>query len=294
MRRAVIPALIVALLLLGPVPRAQAPRPLPDPDVLRREVRARLQIDDARQRDYIYTETERRLSVDGTGRAREEHVTVTESYPGLPGKPRWERRLQEDGRPVPAAELAKHDRERQQEAEAYLRKHARMTSAELDDERRDREKHRQEQSAMLDDAFRVFAFTMTGRERLGGVETIALTIEPRRDVKTTTRQGGWAKHFRGKAWVSESDYELARLDLEAIDTVSMGLGMLARLHEGSTLSFERRRMDDGVWLPARATIAASARVLLLKRLRLNTITEFSQYRKFAVETSSTYDVPATH
>ncbi len=261
--------------------------------MLRREVRARLQIDDARQRDYIYTETERRLIVDGHGRTREEHVTVTESYPGLPGKPRWERRLSEDGHMVPAAELAKHDRERQEEAEAYLKKRARMTKAELDDERRDHEKHKQEQSAIIDDAFRVFVFTMTGRERVGGVETIALTIEPRRDVKTETRQGGWAKHFRGKAWISESDYELARLDMEAIDTLSLGLGVLARLHEGSTVSFERRRMDDGVWLPARAAVVASARVLLLKHLRRNTVTEYSGYRRFGVATSATYDVPAT-
>jgi hypothetical protein len=115
---------------------------------------------------------------------------------------------------------------------------------------------------------------------------------PQRHVKTRTRQGGWAKHFKGRAWISESDYELVKFEVEAIDTLSLGLGMLARIHEGSKLAFERRRMADGVWLPARASIAASARFLLFKRYRQNTITEYSNYRRFTVDTSTTYGLPA--
>ena len=43
----------------------------------------------------------------------------------------------------------------------------------------------------------------------------------------------------------------------AID-VPDSLGILARIHEGSRFTFERRRMADGVWLPAHASIDASA------------------------------------
>ncbi len=273
------------------VPVAQE-RPLPDAEAFQREVRARIQIDDFRQQDYIYTETRRSLRLDGKGHVTDERVRVIESYPGLPGEDRWERVIAERGKPTPASELAKKDRERQREAEAYVRRRARLTPAELAKEQRDREKRQREQSEMLDDAFRVFTFAMTGRERIAGHETIAVTMTPKREVKTRTRQGGWAKHFRGRAWIGESDYELVKLEVEAIDTLSIGLGMLARIHEGSRLTFERRRMDDGVWLPARASIAASARFLLLKRYRLNTITDYSNYRRFSVDTSATYG-PAT-
>jgi hypothetical protein len=290
MRVPVAVAVVVACFVAGG--RAQSSRPLPDKETFQREVRARLQVDDLRQRDYIYTATHRSLSVDGKGVVKDERIKVVESYPGLPGEDRWERLLVEGGRPVPSADLAKQDRDRQREAEAYVRKRARMTRAEQDGERRAREKEKREQADILDDAFRVFAFTMTGREYIDGHETVAVSMAPQRHVKTRTRQGGWAKHFKGRAWISESEHELVKLEVEAIDTLSVGLGMFARIHEGSKVAFERRRMDDGAWLPARASIAASARLLLLKRLRLNTITDYSNYRRFTVDTSTTYGLPA--
>lgn len=263
-------------------------RPLPDEVAFKREVRARLQINDFRQRDYAYTATQRSLNVDGKGHVKSERVKVFESYPGLPGEDRWERVLSENGRPVPPSELAKKDRERQREAEAWVRQRNRLTTADLAEEQRDREKQKREQAEILDDAFRVFTFAMTGREMVDGHETIAVTMTPQRHVKTRTREGGWARHFKGRAWISESEYELVKMEVEAIDTLSVGLGMLARIHEGSRLAFERRRMADGAWLPARTSIAASARFLLLKRYRLNTITDYSNYRRFGVDTTATY------
>ncbi len=281
----------VALACVVSAGRAQSPRPLPDQATFQREVRARLQIDDFRQRDYVYTATQRSLSVDGKGKVGEERSKVVESYPGLPGEGRWERLLVENGKRVSEADLAKQDRDRQREVEAYQRTRARLTTAERAAERREREEEKREQAEMLDDAFRVFAFTMTGRETLDGHDTISVTMTPQPHVKTRTRQGGWAKHFKGRAWISESDYELVKLEVEAIDTLSLGLGLLARVHEGSKLAFERRRMADGVWLPARASIAASARFLLLRRYRMNAVTEYSNYRRFGVDTSATYGLP---
>lgn len=288
-RRWVIPVLAAAL--WTGLPRAQAARPLPDAATFLREARAHLQIDDLRQTGYLYTATERQFGPDGRGGSREEKSKVYESYPGLPGERRWERVLAENGTPVPEAELARRDRERQKAVEAWQRKRARMSPADLEAERRDREKVRQDEADALDDAFRVFTFTLLGREQISGQDVITVGIEPKRDVKTKTRPGSWARHVRGKAWVSEADFELARVEFQAIDTLSLGFGVFARLHEGSHLSFERRRMADGVWLPSRAAIDASARVLLLRRYRMNAVTEYSNYRRFGVETSTSYGLP---
>lgn len=276
---------------LSAVGLAQASRPLPDPAAFQREVRARLQIDDFRQRDYIYTATQRTTNLDGAGRVTSERLKVVESYPGLPGEPRWDRVLVEDGKPLSDAELAEQDRERKKEADAYLRKQARLTRAQAEAERLAREDERREQAAMLDDAFRVFAFKIVGREFVGDHETVVVTMTPQRDVKTRTRQGGWAKHFKGRAWIHETDYELVKVEMEAIDTLSVGFGMLARIHEGSKVLFERRRMEDGAWLPARSSLSASARFFLLRRYRMNVVTEYSKYRRARVDTSTSYAVP---
>ncbi len=282
-------ALVAVCCTIGGV--AQTARPLPDSETFLREARAHIQIDDFRQRNYAYTATERQYHVDSQGRRHVEKLKVFESYPALPGEKRWERVLVDDNRTVSPAELARKDRERQEEVEAYLRKRARLSPAELEAERRKAEEERREQAEMLEDAFRVYAFAVQGRESIDGRDAIRVSLEPRRDVKTRTRQGGWARHFRGMAWISEVDYELARLDLQCIDTLSIGLGLLARIHEGSRITFERRPSIDGVWLPHRSSMVASARFLLIRRYQVDTTTEYSDYRRFEVDTSEAYGQP---
>jgi len=92
-------------------------------------------------------------------------------------------------------------------------------------------------------------------------------------------------------WASESDYELVRVEVEAIRTLSIGLGLLARVHEGSRLSFERRKVNGDVWLPARASYTVSGRLAMVRRVRSGAISEFSNYRRFAVETEAAYSQP---
>jgi hypothetical protein len=94
-----------------------------------------------------------------------------------------------------------------------------------------------------------------------------------------------------KAWVSEAEYEVVRLEAEAIETASFGLGLLARVHKGSKAAFERRKVNGEEWLPASANYTASARVMLLKRLRIGGTSEFSDYRKFAVTTDTKVGTP---
>jgi hypothetical protein len=50
-------------------------------------------------------------------------------------------------------------------------------------------------------------------------------------------------------------------------------------------------VNDEAWLPAEVTWTATARVLLFKQLRVRGISEFSDYRKFTVDTSTTYATP---
>jgi hypothetical protein len=266
-----------------------APAPLPDRDTFLRQVRLQLQTDDARQRDYSYVETRRRVRVDGRGRPTgQPSVRVAESYPGLPGEGRWERVLEDDGRRASDAELRKVDGERQKKATAMATRLARQSDADRARAARDDARRRAEQTALVDDAFRVYEIAMLGREVVQGHDTIALSLTPRPNAATQTRDGRWMRAFKGKAWVSESDFELVRLEVEAIRSVSIGLGMLARMHEGTKVAFERRKVNDEVWLPATSSYQVSARVLMLKGIRENGTSEYSNYRKFSVDTSQSF------
>lgn len=263
-------------------------RPLPDQKVFLEEVRKRLETDEQRQSGYSYVETRRELRLDKSGRSTKERIKVLESYPGLPGEERWQRLISEDGIPVPAAELEKRDRERQKRAQEYARRLETQPEKIRRERAREREKYFREMKEVIDEVFVVYEIKMAGREPIEGHDTIAFTLTPRSHAKPRTRDGKIMKNFNAHVWISERDYELARLEVEAIDTVSFGLGLLARVHKGSRASFTRRKVNDEVWLPASASYTASARVGLVKVLRVGGTSEFSTYRKFTVDTSATY------
>jgi hypothetical protein len=283
---------LVAVLALAEAAATQD-RPLPDLEPFLKEVRARLETDGSRQFGYSYMEKRREIAIDGRGRRRDKSLTVVESYPGFPGEDRWERVIERDGKPVPEAELRKADEERRKQAERYARRLATQTPADKARVERDFAERRRERATMVDDVFIAYDVTMLGRERIEGHDTIAFALRPRPAAKPRTREGRMLKSFQGKAWVSESDYELVRLDVEAINAVSIGLGLLARVHKGTTMSFSRRKVNDEAWLPARVDYEVSARVLLLKRFREGGVSEFSNYRKGTVATSTTIEAPAT-
>jgi len=260
-------------------------RPLPELEAFLRETRKHLQTDSSLQSSYVYVETRREQKLDRRNRPTEMSEKVYESYPGLPGESRWERLLSENGRPVAAANLAKQDRERQQKGEEIAERLTEQPAKERAGLERKQAEQRREREEAVEDVFIVFDIRMLGRETIDGHDTIAFALTPRRDSKPKTREGSQMRKFSVRAWVSESDHELVRLDAEAIDTMSVGLGLLARLHKGSKLSFLRRRVNGEVWLPAMFSYSGSARVGLVRTLRRSGISEYSAYRKFGVETS---------
>jgi len=281
--------IVLALLALVLAAPAAQDRPLPDYDTFAAQVKKHLATDEERQSGYMFIEKRTEQKLDGSGRPRDESVKVFEVYPGLPGEDRYRRLIEEDGKPVPQGKLTLQDRERQREVESYARRIS--TSAERQREAAQREKERRRYSAAVDDLFRIYDMHMMRRESIEGHDTVFATLTPKDGVKPQTEDGKIMRHFKASAWISESDFELVRAEIEAIDDLSIGLGLLARVHKGTVATFQRRKVNDETWLPEQVTWTASARVLLLKRLRLRGVSEFSRYRKFTVDTTSTYTSP---
>lgn len=280
-----------SLALLLVVSTAAQDRPLPDQESFLREVRTHLQTDQSLQSSYSYVERRRELKVDKQGRRTLGSEKVLESYPGFPGEDRWERLIEENGVAVPAKKLEEQDRDRQKRAAEYARRLTSEPQKERARQVKAYDESRREISEAVDDVFRVYDVKMLRREAVDGHDTIAFSLTPRPDAKPRTRDGGIMKSFQVQAWVSESDHELVRLDVEAIRTVKIGLGLLARIHKGARLSFLRRRVNGEVWLPATFSYMGSARIGLIATLRREGTSEFSNYRKFGVDTNSTFAVP---
>ena len=284
-------ALVFGLTALSAVIVGAQDRPLPDQETFLKETRKHLQIDSSVQRSYMYVEKRREVKLDKDGQIAEESVKVFESYPGLPGEPRWERLISKNGQPASAEDLAEQDRERTRKANDMARRLAADPDKEHARQDRDWQKLRHDRAEVVDDIYVVYDIKMTGRESLEGHDTIAFSLTPKSNSNPKTREGELMRRFTVRAWISETDHELVRLEAEAIDSVSFGFGVLARLHKGANLSFLRRKINDEVWLPAVVSYTGSARVGLLWTLRRTGSSEYSGYRKFTVGTSSSFNPP---
>jgi hypothetical protein len=273
------------------IPAAGQDRPLPDYTTFLAEARKRLAADDERQSEYVYLVTQREQKLDASGKSTKETLDVFESYPALPNESRWQRQTVKDGKPVPPQELANVDRERQKKVLEYAKQLEKNPEKVRAGEQKKRDEERHETERAVDDALRIYDIKMLGREMVSGYQTIVLSFTPRKDARPQTKDGKMMRHFAGKVWVSESEYEVVRLEAEAIETASFGLGLLARVHKGSKAAFERRKVNGEQWLPARATYTGSARVMLVKVMRIGGMVEFSDYRKFSVQTETKIGKP---
>ena len=265
-------------------------RPLPNYDAFAAEVKKHLATDEERQSGYMFLERRIEQKLDSGGRPTSESTKVFEVYPGLPGEPRYRRLIEENGRVLVPEKLARGDLERQKHVESYTK--AQASESQRQKAARENEKARRRYQAAIDDLFRIYDIRMVRRESIEGHDTICATLNPRETVKPQTDDGEIMRHFKARAWISESDYELVRVEIEAISDLSFGMGFLARVHKGTVASYERRKVNNEVWLPAKVTWSASGRLLLVRRLRLRGISEFSNYRKFSVDTTTTYTQPS--
>jgi ribosomal protein L34 len=282
---------IAALLCLLSLPSLCAQeRPLPNADQFMAQVKARLASDDTRQSGYMYLERRTEEKLDATGRPLHLSQKVFEVYPGIPGEARYRRLIEDEGRPIAPATLASEDRKRQRVAQDYVNRLSTKAGREQDAQRRDKE--RREEAAAIDDLFRIYDIRLVGRESVDKCETIVATLTPKRGATASTDDGKMMRHFTARAWISEADNEVVRVEIEALDDLSIGWGLFARVHKGARATYQRRKVNDEIWLPAAVTWSGTGRLLLFKQVRERGRSEFFDYRKFTVGTSTTYTTPA--
>jgi hypothetical protein len=68
-------------------------------------------------------------------------------------------------------------------------------------------------------------------------------------------------------------------------------GLLANLQKGTGFTFEQAYINNEVWLPTYVEAHVGVRVLLVKGIRVNVVTKYSDYKRFNVETLNTINKP---
>src|SRR5262249_41008540 len=121
-------------------------------------------------------------------------------------------------------------------------------------------------------------FKLTGTEKRNGRETLVLEFSPRPNYTVKSYKLRICEKVRGKAWIDKESSQLARADAEVFETVSIGFGVVGRIAKGTTFHIERREVAPGMWLPESQLVKADARLLLVKTVRTESDTRFSEFQ----------------
>jgi hypothetical protein len=268
----------LVLLCLSVWDARHPPSGYPSPDEFARRVRQAIQLDYQLQKDFTYLEHRRDVKISKLGKVTIGPLRTFEVYPSALSGATYKRLIRIEGKPLPPNELARRDAEHQQDlrdaagrAERETPKQRAARLARQADEQRQRD-------AILADAVAVFSPTPVGRETLDGRPVLVAELKPRPDARVATREGRWMKHFEGRLWVAEADYQVVKIDMHASSDVTIAWGVVGRLHTGSRMVVARRRFENS-WLPAETTYQASGRTLLFRPFQFAVTTTFSDYQR---------------
>lgn len=265
----------------------EAEKPLPELQSFLKEIRKNLFSDRLLLSQYTFLEKSTQLHLEKNGKIKKTEERLAEVYPSLEPGRSYRRLIAQDGKPVDAKELEKEDRKHDRKMQELFRKRENESARDKEKRLAREAEERRKEGLLIDELFQLYDIQMDAREIMEGHPVIRLSFRARPNAKPRSRETKMMMKIAGRAWFNETEHQIVRLEAELIDTVSIGLGMLARLNKGATAVFQRRKVNDEIWLPSESRFTGSARILLLKGLNIDARTEYSDYRKFSVHTSST-------
>jgi len=129
------------------------------------------------------------------------------------------------------------------------------------------------------------------RERFRGQDVLVFDFEPNPEYKPKNMAERVVRELAGVAWVDEKAHDVARLEAYFVGDVRIGGGLLANLQKGTSFVFEQAYLNNEVWLPTYVEAHVGARFLLVKGIKVNVSSRYSDYKRFNVETLSTIGKP---
>jgi hypothetical protein len=235
---------------------------------------------DKQQRAYTYIERVEQHKLDGHGdvtQVESRTLEVLEIY----GEP-VARLTAKDDKPLPPDDAKKE--------EEKIQKIIDKRKDESEDDRRRRlareEKDREEDRKFVLEVADAFNFRLIGSETIDGRDAWVLEGEPRPGYEPTNRDARMLTKVQGRVWIDKAEEQWLKLDITAIDTISIGF-VLARIHKGTHVVIELTRVNDEVWLPKRVQLHLDARVALFKSYDEDVDQTYRDYKKFRTDTKIT-------
>jgi len=276
--------LLLTALLLATTLFAQTTPPTGAPSLSNQEIKALISQaaekdieNDKRQRDYTYIQREEERKLDGKGAVKSSEARTYEIMVLYEESVR--KLIAKDDKPLPEKDARKEDEKIQKVIDKHKNEDEGDHKKRLEKAEKDREEGRKFVKEIAD----AFDFRFVGTEKLGDRETDIIDAEPRPGYEPHMKDAKFLPKFRFRVWLDQAEKQWVKIDIQCIDTVSVGL-FLARIHKGSNIQIEQTRVNDEVWLPQHVALKIDARIALLKGLNISEDVTYRDYKKFHTET----------
>jgi hypothetical protein len=237
--------------------------------------------------NYTFLQRQETRDLDRSGKVKSRKIE-TWDITLLEGSP-YRRLVARDDQPLPAEE--------QQREEERLRWNLEERRKETNEQRERRmaewRLRQQRQHEPLHEVLDAFDFAQAVEEQLNGRQVYRIDGSPKPGYKPKSSFAAFLPKVKLRMWIDARDLQGARVEIEAIDTISFA-GFLVRLEKGTRITVEQSRVNDEVWLPRSVSVTAAARVLLVKSFNREMEYSFSDYKKFQADSRVVAFQPLEH
>jgi len=260
---------------------------LPDLQALFKEIDEHQKAIDKIKENYAGTRVEEETEYESDGRVKK-HEAKEFTFFYLDGD-EISTLVKKDGKPLTDEEQKKENEKTQKEIQDVQK---RQTKKEAKEEKEKEEgKDPDSDDPGIEVFLRVSQFVNPRRERFRGQDVLVFDFEPNPDFKARKLEEKVVQKLAGVVWIDEKAHDVARLEAYFVGDIKIAGGLLANLQKGTSFVFEQGFINNEVWLPTYDEAHVGVRLLLVKGIKINEVTHYSDYKRFNVETLSTIGKP---
>jgi hypothetical protein len=110
-----------------------------------------------------------------------------------------------------------------------------------------------------------FYYEYDGLEEAKTGTQVRLKFAPNPDFDPPSRETVIFKEMVGTMWVDAATQRIAKLDATLTDDVTIGWGIIGRLHRGGRFAMEQTKLDE-TWVISRMSLDFTGRALLFRKI----------------------------
>jgi hypothetical protein len=261
---------------------------LPDLKTLFKEIDDNQKAIDKIKENYAGTRSEEETEYDKTGKVTK-HDLKEYSFFYLDGD-EISTLTKKDGKALSDDEQKKENEKTQKEIEE-IQKRKEKKDAKEEKTKEEGKEEKDDDDVGIETFLRACQFVNPRRERFRGQDVLVFDFEGNPEFKPHKMVEKIVQKLAGVIWIDEKAHDVARLEAYFTGDFRFAGGVLANLQKGTSFAFEQAFINDEVWLPTYEEAHVGVRVLLVKGIKVNEVTRYSDYKKFNVESVATISKP---